>query len=146
MRRLTELGRSERVNLLLNRKTHSAVTDLEVEKAVGIPVSHSFPNDYRRLQDSVLRAFPGCRSRVAGLTTMSRSSNVTKPLGGLRALPREVPLDARSFSADDPFMPSRSLRSQTLLDLGRFPILHRPVSRPDREHLLGLMIPDGERG
>jgi Flp pilus assembly CpaE family ATPase len=56
MRRLSKLGLSERVSLLLHRKTNSAVKDEEVEKAVGIPVSHSFPNDYRRVQDSVLRA------------------------------------------------------------------------------------------
>ncbi len=55
MRRLTELGLNERVSLLLNRKTRSAVTDSEVEEAIGIPVSHSFPNDYRKVQDSVLR-------------------------------------------------------------------------------------------
>lgn len=58
MHRLTELGLEERVSLLLNRKTRSLVTDAEVEKAVGIPVSHSFSNDYRGVQDSVLRASP----------------------------------------------------------------------------------------
>lgn len=58
MQRLTDLGLSDRVSLLLNRKTRSLVTDAEVEKAVGIPVSHSFSNDYRGVQDSVLRGSP----------------------------------------------------------------------------------------
>jgi Flp pilus assembly CpaE family ATPase len=56
MRRLTEFGLSERVSLLLNRKTQSTMTDEEVEKAIGIPVSYGFPNDYASVQGSILRA------------------------------------------------------------------------------------------
>jgi pilus assembly protein CpaE len=58
MRRLTELGLNDRVSLLLNRKVRSKVADSDVEKAVGIPVSYSFSDDYLGVQDAVLRASP----------------------------------------------------------------------------------------
>jgi hypothetical protein len=58
MRRLSELGLSDRVSLLLNRKVRSVVADSEVEKTVGIPVSHSFSNDYPGVQKAILGATP----------------------------------------------------------------------------------------
>ncbi len=58
MRRLIELGLHDRVSLLLNRKVRSEVKDSDVENAVGIPISHSFSNDYRGVQSSILRASP----------------------------------------------------------------------------------------
>jgi pilus assembly protein CpaE len=60
MRRLGELGLSDRVRLLLNRKPggKSNMGDDEVAQLVGIPVSYSFPNDYRRVQSSILGASP----------------------------------------------------------------------------------------
>jgi pilus assembly protein CpaE len=58
MHRLSELGLSDRVSLLLNRKVRSVVTDSDVEKTVGIPVSYSFSNDYPGVQKAILRASP----------------------------------------------------------------------------------------
>ena len=58
MRRLAELGLADRVSLLLNRKVRSVVSDSDVEKTVGIPVSHSFSNDYPGVQKAILRASP----------------------------------------------------------------------------------------
>jgi pilus assembly protein CpaE len=58
MRRLTQLGLIDRVSLLLNRKVGSVVTDSDVETTVGIPVSHSFSNDYPGVQEAILRASP----------------------------------------------------------------------------------------
>jgi pilus assembly protein CpaE len=58
VRRLTQLGLNDRVSLLLNRKVRSEVTDSDVEKTVGIPVNYSFSNDYRGVQDAILRASP----------------------------------------------------------------------------------------
>jgi pilus assembly protein CpaE len=58
IRRLTELGLTERVSLLLNRKIRSVVTDSEVERTIGVPVAHSFSNDYKGVQDAILRASP----------------------------------------------------------------------------------------
>src|SRR5438552_2854362 len=71
MRRLTELGLNERVSLLLNRKVRSEVTDSDVEKAVGIPVSHSFSNDYQGVQNAVLRASPVLQGSKLGECILS---------------------------------------------------------------------------
>ena len=56
MDRLTQLGLRDKVSLLLNRKVRDEVTSSEVEKAVGIPVSYSFSNDYRAVQGAILKA------------------------------------------------------------------------------------------
>ena len=58
MRRLLALGLSDRVSLLLNRKVRIVVSDSEVEDTVGIPVSHSFSNDYKGVQNAILNASP----------------------------------------------------------------------------------------
>ena len=60
VRHLGELGLSDQVRLLLNRKPGSkkSLGDDEVAQMVGIPVSYSFPNDYPRVQSSILSAGP----------------------------------------------------------------------------------------
>ena len=66
MRRLTSLGVSDRVSLLLNRKGRSAIKDSEVEQQVGIPISHSFSNDYAGVQAAILRASPVSKGSKLG--------------------------------------------------------------------------------
>jgi len=58
MRRLTELGLADRVRLLLNRRVRGDTRDSEIEKAVGLPVSCSFSNDYGVVQNAILQASP----------------------------------------------------------------------------------------
>ncbi|HLX42466.1 MAG TPA: hypothetical protein VKR43_03490 [Bryobacteraceae bacterium] len=58
LRRLTELNLGDRVSLLLNRKSHSKFDDGEVARAVGIPVTHCFANDYAGVQSAILDASP----------------------------------------------------------------------------------------
>ncbi len=71
MRRLTALGLDDRVSLLLNRKVRNEVTDSDVEKAVGIPVTYSFSNDYRGVQGSILQASPISQSSKLGENILS---------------------------------------------------------------------------
>jgi pilus assembly protein CpaE len=58
LRRLTELDLGDRVSLLLNRKTPSRFDDVEVARAVGIPITHCFANDYAGVQGAILDASP----------------------------------------------------------------------------------------
>jgi len=66
MKRLTELGMRDQVNLLLNRKAPNRLSDDEVAKAVGLPVSYSFSNDYATVQGSILDAVPVPRDSDLG--------------------------------------------------------------------------------
>ncbi len=56
VRQLTELGLVDRVSLVLNRKTRSALDEDAVAQAVGLPVTFVFTNDYSRVNRSVLDA------------------------------------------------------------------------------------------
>jgi MinD-like ATPase involved in chromosome partitioning or flagellar assembly len=60
MRRLDELGLSDQVRLLVNRKPggKARLDDEEVAQMVGIPVSYSFPNDYPTVQSAILGSGP----------------------------------------------------------------------------------------
>jgi len=58
LRRLTELGLEDRVSLLLNRKIRSKFNDTEVARAVGMPITHRFENDYARVTGAILDASP----------------------------------------------------------------------------------------
>ncbi|HVO98548.1 MAG TPA: hypothetical protein VMT15_10805 [Bryobacteraceae bacterium] len=58
VRRLTELGLDDRLALLLNRKTRGGLSDQAVADAVGIPVSHTFPNEYVAVNHSIMEASP----------------------------------------------------------------------------------------
>jgi pilus assembly protein CpaE len=82
LRRLTDLGLGDRVSLLLNRKVRSNVTDSEVEDTVGIPVSHSFSNDYRRVQDSVLRASPVSQNSELGESILNLAHSLAPHRNG----------------------------------------------------------------
>jgi len=82
LRRLTDLGLGDRVSLLLNRKVRSNVTDSEVENTVGIPVSHSFSNDYRRVQDSVLRASPVSQNSELGESILNLAHSLASHQNG----------------------------------------------------------------
>ena len=74
--RLTELGLHDRVSLLLNRKVRDEVTSSEVEKAIGIPVSHSFSNDYRGVQDAILQASPVPRKSDLGESILNLAKSL----------------------------------------------------------------------
>ena len=90
MRRLIQLGVGDRVSLLLNRKTKSVVTDAEVESTVGIPVSHNFSNDYRAVQQSILRASPVQPRSALGESIMNLAQSLTaRPEAKPVPLPRK---------------------------------------------------------
>ena len=59
-RALTKLGLADRVSLLLNRKPGRTrtLTEEEVETAVGLPVSHTFSNDYDGVGRTILQGGP----------------------------------------------------------------------------------------
>jgi len=77
MRRLGELGLSDQVRLLVNRKPGGKVglKDEEVAEMVGIPVSYSFPNDYPTVQNAILGAGPvsPCSDLGESILALSRS-------------------------------------------------------------------------
>lgn len=60
--RLTELERlglkEDRVGLLVNRLPHSTPRPAEIEEALGRPVVHAFPNDYRTICQAIQDAAP----------------------------------------------------------------------------------------
>lgn len=88
MRRLSNFGLADRVTLLLNRKIKSVVTDLQVEKAVGIPVSHSFSNDYRSVQNSILLASPVPQCSELGESILSLARSLAPNSASQAASPR----------------------------------------------------------
>lgn len=56
--RLETLGLKERVSLILNRRVSRGLSDEEVAKSVGIPISYSLSNDYKSTQQAILDAAP----------------------------------------------------------------------------------------
>jgi len=90
--RLGELGLSDRVRLLVNRKHSGKPTfeDEEVAKILGIPVSFSFPNDYGEVQSSILNASPIQHGSDLGesISALARSLT-THPTGDERAARRK---------------------------------------------------------
>jgi len=58
LRRLRELGLEDRVSLVLNRNLRHGLSDSEVAKLVGTPISFNLSNDYRGVQGSILNASP----------------------------------------------------------------------------------------
>jgi len=71
MHYLTQLGLNDRISLLLNRRVRSVVTDSNVEKTVGIPISHSFSNDYEGVQKAILRASPVSQTSELGKSILN---------------------------------------------------------------------------
>lgn len=79
MGRLGELGLTDQVRLLLNRKAGASVAldDQAVAEMVGIPVSHSFPNAYSKVQDSILGAGPIAQCSDLGESILSLARALT---------------------------------------------------------------------
>jgi pilus assembly protein CpaE len=88
MRRLTELGLNDRVSLLLNRKIRSNVTDADVEETVGIPVSFRFSNDYKEVQNAILRASPVSQGSELGESVLNFARSLA-PNGEPKQSPRQ---------------------------------------------------------
>jgi Flp pilus assembly CpaE family ATPase len=80
--RLTELGLSERVSLLLNRKTSGGGTlsEAEVAEAVGIPVTYSFSNDFAGVQDSIRSASPIAQESDLGQSILNLANSLAPHL------------------------------------------------------------------
>jgi Flp pilus assembly CpaE family ATPase len=79
MRRLDELGLSDQVRLLVNRKP-GAIANLDDEKVaemVGIPVSYSFPNDYPTVQSSILGSGPVSHVSDLGESILALARSLT---------------------------------------------------------------------
>jgi pilus assembly protein CpaE len=60
LRHLNELGLSDKVSLLLNRKNpiRWGLPDCEVARLVGLPIAHRFSNDYPIVQSAILEGTP----------------------------------------------------------------------------------------
>jgi pilus assembly protein CpaE len=79
MRRLEELGLSDQVRLLVNRKPggKARLDDEEVAQMVGIPVSYSFPNDYPTVQSAILGASPVSHCSDLGESILALARSLT---------------------------------------------------------------------
>jgi pilus assembly protein CpaE len=92
LRRLSELGLDDRVVLLLNRKTKGGISDEAVADAVGIPVSHSFPNEYIVVGKAIMEAAPVERRSPLGLSILDLAQSFAPhvdrkpPAGGRKFL------------------------------------------------------------
>ncbi len=80
LRRLTELGLEDRVSLLLNRKVRSEFNDGEVARAVGMPITHSFANDYARVNGAILDASPVPRQTNLGQQILDLANSLVPQL------------------------------------------------------------------
>jgi len=78
--RLTDLGLRDRVSLLLNRKTRSKLTDLDVAGAVGMPVTHCFANDYAGVQGAILVASPVSQKSDLGQEVLDLANSLVSRL------------------------------------------------------------------
>lgn len=80
MRRLNDIGLGDRVSLLVNRKVKSELTDAEVSKAVGLPVSYSFSNDYAVVRSSILEGSPVAHNSDLGQCVLNLAHSLAPHL------------------------------------------------------------------
>lgn len=81
VRRLNELGLEDRLELLLNRKTGSGLSDEAVADAVGIPVSHSFPNEYVAVSNAIMDASPVAQHSPLGRSILDLARSLAPRAG-----------------------------------------------------------------
>ncbi len=79
LQNLKELGMSDKVSLLLNRKTtmRHGLTDDEAAKLVGLTVAHRFPNDYPAVQQAVLDGGPVAYRSALGQSILNLASSLS---------------------------------------------------------------------
>ncbi len=79
---LKKLGLDERVNLLLNRKTghEGGLSDAEVARMVGLPVTVTFSNDYAGVGKSILEANPVSRDTPLGQSILNLAHSLVPHL------------------------------------------------------------------
>jgi pilus assembly protein CpaE len=82
MRSLNKLGLDERVNLLLNRKTgrKGGMSDAEVARLVGLPITVTFSNDYDGVGKSILDASPVSRDTPLGQSILNLAHSLVPHL------------------------------------------------------------------
>jgi Flp pilus assembly CpaE family ATPase len=77
LKHLKDLGLTDKVSLLLNRKnpTHRGLSDTEASQLVGLPIAHKFSNDYPGVQGAILDGVPVSHSSSLGqsIMTLARS-------------------------------------------------------------------------
>ena len=83
--RLKDLGLHDRVSLLLNRKVRHDISDAEVAKLVGLPVSYSFSNDYAGVQGSILNAAPVSHETDLGQSILNLAQSMAPHLEAPKA-------------------------------------------------------------
>ena len=94
LRRLNDLGLTDKVSLLLNRKNplRSGLLDSEVERLVGMRISYRFSNDYAVVQNSILEGTPVSHHSSLGHSIMELARSLAPD--GSRPYP---PVEHRRF-------------------------------------------------
>jgi pilus assembly protein CpaE len=89
LRHLKELGLSEKVSLLLNRKNpaHHGLTDGEVSQLAGVRIAHQFSNDYPGVQGAILEGTPIAHRSSLGQSIMTLARSLAPTVAGHNALP-----------------------------------------------------------
>lgn len=82
VRALKKLGLDERVSLLLNRKTgrKGGLSDAEVARLVGLPITVTFSNDYDGVGRSILEASPVSRDTSLGQSILNLAHSLVPHL------------------------------------------------------------------
>jgi hypothetical protein len=77
LKHFKELGLADKVSLLLNRKNaaHRGLSDTEASQMVGLPIAHTFSNDYPGVQGAILDGVPISQRSSLGqsIMTLARS-------------------------------------------------------------------------
>jgi pilus assembly protein CpaE len=73
LRHLKDLGLSDKVSLMLNRKNpaHRGLSDAEASQLVGLPIAYQFSNDYSGVQGAILDGVPVSQRSGLGQSIMA---------------------------------------------------------------------------
>ncbi len=91
VRHLKELGLSDKVSLLLNRKNpaHRGLSDSEVAQLAGLPIALQFSNDYPVVQGAILEGTPVPQRSGLGQSILALARSIAPSASAHHAPPRQ---------------------------------------------------------
>jgi MinD-like ATPase involved in chromosome partitioning or flagellar assembly len=79
VRALKELGLSDKVSLLLNRKSsrREGMSDADVAQAVGLPLAFTFSNEYADVERAIFKGSPVSNDSLLGRSILNLARSLT---------------------------------------------------------------------